>query len=86
MLGWILLLLIGLVAGSTINKGVNRTIDASEAIVKTFTEIEVTNVVNEEYQLIFTLEHAARLSFLSVVRKLPKKKKIDLTVSSGAKR
>lgn len=86
MKGLILLLLLGLVAGSTINKGVNRTIDASEAIVKTFTEIEITNIVFEEYQLLFTLENAARLSFLSVVQKLPKKKRIDLTISSGVKR
>ena len=85
MLGWILLLLIGLVTGSTINKGVTRTIDASEAIVKTLTEIEVINIVNEEYLLIFTLEHAARLSFLSVAQKLSKKEKIDLTVSPGVR-
>jgi hypothetical protein len=86
MLCWFLLLIIGLVSGSTINKGVNRTIDASEAIVKTFTEIEVTNIVNEEYKLIFTLDHATHLSFLSVTQKLPKKKRIDLKVSSGVKR
>jgi len=86
MLGWILLLTIGLVAGSTVNKAVNRTIDASEAIVKIFSEIEITNIVNQEYQLLFTLDHAARLSFLSVAQKLPKKKRIDLPVSSGIKR
>ena len=53
---------------SVVNKDVQRTVDASTAIVKMYIDIKAADV-GKEYNLIFPTYEANHLAFLSVTRK-----------------
>ena len=53
---------------SVVNKDVQRTVDASTAIVKMYIDIKAADV-GKEYNLVFPTYEAKHLAFLSVTRK-----------------
>jgi dihydroxyacetone kinase len=55
-------------ASSTINKDVQRTIDASTSILKVYTDIKAADI-DKEYMLVFPTYQAKNLAFLSVTQK-----------------
>lgn len=55
-------------ATSTVNKDVQRVIDASSSILKIFIDIKATDV-DQEYKLLFPTSAAKKLAFLSVQQK-----------------
>jgi oligosaccharyltransferase complex subunit alpha (ribophorin I) len=67
---FIVVALLALIDGvtSAVNKDVQRTIDASSAILKIYIDIKAIEV-EKEYQLIFPTDHAKNLAFLSVTQK-----------------
>ena len=66
---------------SVVNKDVQRTVDASTAIVKMYIDIKATDV-GKEYNLVFPTYEAKHLAFLSVSRK-GKEVSISAPVESG---
>jgi hypothetical protein len=55
-------------ATSTVNKDVQRVIDASSSILKIFIDIKASDV-DKEYKLLFPTSVAKKLAFLSVQQK-----------------
>ena len=53
---------------SVVNKDVQRTVDASSAIVKIYIDIKAADV-GKEYNLVFPTDQAKHLAFISVTRK-----------------
>lgn len=62
---FMLILALIAVATSAINKDVQRTIDASSAILKIYIDIKATEV-DKEYKLVFPTYQAEKLAFLSI--------------------
>jgi dihydroxyacetone kinase len=55
-------------ASSTVNKDVQRTIDASTSILKVYTDIKAVDI-DKEYLLVFPTYQAKNLAFLSISQK-----------------
>lgn len=55
-------------ASSTVNRDVQRTIDASTSILKIYTDIKAAEI-DKEYQLVFPTYQAKNLAFLSISQK-----------------